>query len=316
VADDGGGAEGQLAGLPLVSVLLPVYNAVATVREAARSVLADESVALELIIVDDGSTDGTTEVVTALAVDPRVRLISRPNRGLAASLNEGIAAASAPFIARMDADDVSAPNRFGTQVRYLHAHPDVVLVGGQIRRVIDGVADSASHFPLEHDEIVGALLRGQHAMCHPSIMIRRSALDAVGGYWEHGLAEDWDLFLRLSEAGRLANVDAHVLDYTFHAGGINASSMRRVRTNIGLAVCNHRRRAEGLPEFDPAGYAGHLDVPDRVRIRAESLSLGLYRRSMLAGQSNRAAKTVLLAGAALSWPPFAVRRLRETVRTT
>lgn len=301
---------------PDVSVLLPAYNAVTTVSAAARSVLADDSVALELIIVDDGSTDGTRAAIDDLADDGRVRVISRPNKGLAASLNEAIAASSAPFIARMDADDVSAPGRFRTQVRYLETHPDVVLLGGQIRRVIDGTSESASHFPLEHDEIVGALLRGQHAMCHPSIMIRRSALDVVGGYWNLGVAEDWDLFLRLSEAGKLANLDSHVLDYTFHTGGINASSMRRVRTNIGLAVCNHHRRAKGLPEFDAAGYADHLDVPDKFKIRAESLSLGLYRRSMLAGQSSRTAKTVLLAGAALSWPPFAVRRIRETVRTT
>jgi hypothetical protein len=89
-----------------------------------------------------------------------------------------------------------------------------------------------------------------------------------------------------------------------------------VRTNIGLAVCNHHRRARGVPEFDAEGYADHLDVPDKFRIRAESLSLGLYRRSMLVGQTNRAAKTALLAGAALSWPPFAVKRIRETVRAT
>jgi glycosyltransferase involved in cell wall biosynthesis len=307
-------AGGQVT--PVVGVVLPAYNAATTVTAAARSVLDGDSTALELIIVDDGSTDGTRDVVEQLADDSRVRIISRPNKGLAASLNEGIAASSAPFIARMDADDVSTPGRFRTQVRYLRAHPDVVLVGGQIRRVIDGLPESASHFPLEHDAIVGALLRGQHAMCHPSIMIRRSALDAVGGYWNHGVAEDWDLFLRLSEAGKLANVDSHVLDYTFHAGGINASSMRKVRTNIGLAVRNHHRRSQGLAEFDPAGYAEHLDVSDKFKIRAETTSLGLYRRSMLAGRSNRAAKTVLLAGAALSWPPFALRRIRTTVRTT
>ncbi|MBJ7338664.1 glycosyltransferase [Mycolicibacterium sp.] len=306
----------ERSGGPDVSVVLPAYNAAATLPAAAGSVLADDSVSLELIIVDDGSTDGTPAVVAELAHDPRVRVISRANKGLAASLNEGIAASSAPFIARMDADDVSAPGRFRAQVDHLLARPEVVLVGGQIRRVIDGAAESASHFPLDHEAIVAALLRGQHAMCHPSIMMRRSALDAVGGYWNHGVAEDWDLFLRLSDVGALANVDRHVLDYTFHSGGINATSMRQLRTNIGLAVRNHHRRARGLPELDPAGYADHLDVPDRLKIRAESLSLGLYRRSMLAGQSNRTAKTVLLAGAALSWPPFALRRIRETVRPT
>ncbi len=307
--------EGVGTGSPVVSVLLPAYNAAATLEAAARSVLADRSVALELIIIDDGSSDGTREIAEALTADDRVRVISRPNKGLAPSLNEGIAASSAPFIARMDADDVSVPGRFLTQATYLEEHPAVVLVGGQIRRVIDGAPESESHLPLDHDAIVDALLRGQHAMCHPSIMIRRSALDVVGGYWDHGVAEDWDLFLRLSEVGTLANVGDHVLDYTFHSGGINASSMRRVRTNIGLSVCNYRRRAQGLPELTPDGYAEHLDVSDKFRIRAESLSLGLYRRSMLAGQTNRTAKTVLLAGAALSWPPFAVRRIRETVRT-
>ena len=310
MADDGTGTR------PVVSVVLPAFNAATTILAAARSVLADDSVALELVVVDDGSTDGTLAALGELAADARVTVVSRPNRGLAASLNEAIAASSAPYVARMDADDVSVPGRFHAQLEYLETHPDVVLVGGQIRRVVDGVADSASTFPTDHDAITSALLRGQHAMCHPSVMIRRSALDAVGGYWDHGVAEDWDLFLRLSEVGRLANVTDHVLDYAFHGGGINASSMRRVRTNIGLAVTNHRRRANGLPEFDPRGYADHLDVSEKFKIRAESVSLGLYRRSMLAGQSNRAAKTVLLAGAALSWPPFAVRRIQQMVRTT
>jgi glycosyltransferase involved in cell wall biosynthesis len=310
VADDGAGTR------PVVSVVLPAFNAETTIAAAVRSVLADDSVALELIVVDDGSTDGTLAAIGDLAEDARVTIVSRPNRGLAASLNEAIAASTAPYVARMDADDVSVPGRFRTQLTYLKNHPDVVLVGGQIRRVVDGVAESASTFPLHHDAILSALLRGQHAMCHPSVMIRRSAVDAVGGYWDHGVAEDWDLFLRLSEAGRLANVADHVLDYAFHGGGINASSMRRVRTNIGLAVSNHHRRAKGLPEFDPRGYADHLDVSEKFKIHAESVSLGLYRRSMLAGQSHRAAKTVLLAGAALSWPPFAVRRILQTVRAT
>lgn len=298
-------------GQPVLSVLLPAYNAAATVRAAAESVLNGTSAALELIIVDDGSTDGTGAAVADLEADPRVRVISRPNKGLAASLNEAIALASAPFIARMDADDVSMPDRFEAQLQYLVDHPDVVLVGGQIRRIINGEAESESRLPLEHDDIVAALLRGQHALCHPAVMIRRSALDVIGGYWEYGVAEDWDLYLRLAEVGRVANLDRHVLDYTFHEGGINASSMRKVRTNIGLAVFNHYRRTNGLIEFNLATYLQHLDVGSKLKIRAECLSLGLYRRSMLAGPSHKAAKTVLLAGAAISWPPFAVHRLRQ-----
>lgn len=296
--------------------MLPAYNAAGTVRAAADSVLNGTRAALELIIVDDGSTDGTGAAVADLAADERVRIISRPNKGLAASLNEGIAAATAPFIARMDADDVSMPDRFEAQLDYLAEHPEVVLVGGQIRRIINGEAESASHLPLDHDGIVTALLRGQHALCHPAVMMRRSALDAVGDYWDLGVAEDWDLFLRLSEVGRLANLDQHVLDYAFHGGGINASSMAAVRTNIGLAVRNHHRRSRGLAALDARAYVSDLSAGERMQIRAESLSLGLYRKSMLAGTNNKAAKAVLLAGAAISWPPFAVRRLKQAAHST
>ena len=298
-------------GSPVVSVLLPAYNAAATVRAAAESVLNGTSAALELIIVDDGSTDGTGAAVADLAADDRVRIISRPNKGLSASLNEAIAYASAPFIARMDADDVSMPDRLEAQLQYLADNPDVVMVGGQIRRIVKGQAESTSQLPLEHDDIVAALLRGQHAICHSTVLIRRSALDRIGGYWEHGVAEDWDLYLRLSEVGRIANLDRHLLDYTFHESGINASSMLKVRVNIALAVRNHYRRTCGLDTLEPREFLGDLTVPQRLRIRAESLSLGLYRKSLLAGTSSKVTKTVLLAGAAASWPPFAVRRLRQ-----
>lgn len=298
-------------GTPVLSVVLPAYNAAGTIRAAATSVLDGTIAALELIIVDDGSTDGTGAAVADLATDPRVRIISRPNKGLAASLNEAIEVASAPFIARMDADDVCMPDRFEAQLAHLVSHPDVVLVGGQIRRVIGGVPESTSRLPLAHDDIVAALLHGSHAVCHPTVMIRRSALGTIGPYWSFGVAEDWDLFLRLSEIGRLANLDRHVLDYTFHEGGINARSMRDVRANIGLAVFNHYRRTNGLIEFNRDTYLQHLDVGSRLKIRAESASLGLYRRSLLAGTSSKATKTILLAGAALTWPPFAVHRLRQ-----
>lgn len=303
-------------GSPVLSVLLPAYNAADTVRAAAESVLNGTSAALELIIVDDGSTDGTRAAVVDLAADPRVRIISRPNKGLSASLNEAIAHASAPFIARMDADDISMPDRFEAQLQFLAEHPDVVMVGGQIRRVINGEAESTSQLPLEHDDIVTALLRGQHAICHPTVVIRRSALDLVGGYWEYGVGEDWDMYLRMAEVGRLANLDQHVLDYTFAGSGINATSMITLRVNIALAVRNHYRRTCGLDTLEPQAFVNDLTMPTRMKIRAESLSLGLYRKSLLAGASNKVAKSVLLAGAAASWPPFAVRRLRQAAHTT
>jgi glycosyltransferase involved in cell wall biosynthesis len=298
---------------PTVSVLLPVYNAADTIARAAESVLTGNDVALEVILIDDGSTDGTREIVECIARDSRVRLISHRNKGLAASLNDGIAVASAPFIARMDADDISAPGRFDRQLQFLSDHHDVVLVGGQIRRIVKGEPRSASDLPLDHRGIVNALLHGHHAICHPAVMMRKSALDAVGGYWDNGVGEEWDLFLRLSEVGGLANLDRHIYDYTFHETGINASSMETLRTNIGLVICNYRRRAQGLKELDRGAYLDNLGLWERVRIRAQCRSLETYRRSMLVGTSNQMVGRLLLAAAALLWPPFAARRIARAL---
>lgn len=299
----------QNASLPTVSVLLPAFNAAATVAKAAKSVLNGNDVALELILIDDGSTDGTSKVLEGIARDSRARVISHPNMGLAASLNRGIAAASAPYIARMDADDISAPGRLDWQLRFLSDHPDVVLVGGQIRRVVKDEPRSASDFPLDHRGIVDALLHGRHAICHPAVMVRKAALDSVGGYWDQGFGEEWDLFLRLSEAGRLANLDRHVLDYTFHETGMNATGMYAMRSGIGLAIRNYRRRARGLEELDLPTYLNNLGWWERVRILAQTRSLMAYRRSMLAQAPNQSIWKLYLAVAAVLWPPFATRRI-------
>lgn len=298
---------------PTVSVLLPAYNAAGTLANAANSVLSGNDVILELILIDDGSTDGTGEIIRSIARDPRVRVISHQNMGMSASLNRGIAAASAPFIARMDADDISAPGRLDRQLQFLSDNLDVVLVGGQIRRIVNGEPYSDSNFPLDHRRIVKALLHRHNAICHPAVMIRKSALDAIGGYWDHHYGEDWDLFLRLSEVGRVANLDQHVLDYTYNDTGMNAIGTEAMRANIGFAICNHRRRAKGLEELDPRTYLDNIGWWERFRIRAQSRSLWAYRRSMQVTRSNPTVGTLLLAEAALLWPPFTARRITRTL---
>lgn len=298
---------------PTVSVLLPVYNAADTVAKAAESILTGNDVALELILIDDGSTDGSREALEDIARDPRVRVISHANIGLGASLNRGIAAASAPFIARMDADDISAPGRLDVQLQFLADHPHVVLVGGQVRRIVNGQPRSTSDLPLDHRGIVKALLHGHHAINHPAVMMRKSALDAIGGYWDRRFGEEWDLFLRLSEVGGLANLDLHVLDYSYGQSGMNATGMDTMRAHFGLANCNFRRRSQGLQELDLETYLNSIGILERVRIRAQSRSLKAYRRSLLVETSNPAVGRILLAEAALLWPPFATRRIARAL---
>src|SRR4051812_26679567 len=122
-----------MAASPTVSVLMAVYNGEQYLREAVNSILSQTFKDFEFIIIDDGSTDRSPELLASYArADSRVKLISRPNKGLTKSLNEGLHAARGEFVARMDGDDISLPERFERQVSYLREHPEVVLVGSRV----------------------------------------------------------------------------------------------------------------------------------------------------------------------------------------
>src|SRR6185312_5943631 len=115
---------------PLVSVVLPVFNGGRHLEPAVRSVLEQDHRAIDAIVINDGSTDSSLQVLRRLAADdPRLRIVSRENRGLVATLNEGLALASSDFIARMDADDISYPARFSRQLALFKARPDIAMCG-------------------------------------------------------------------------------------------------------------------------------------------------------------------------------------------
>jgi len=194
---------------------MPVYNGGRFFREAAQSILDQSYADFELIIVDDGSTDGSSEIAAELAGrDHRVRVLRRERLGVAGALSEGLAACRAPLVARMDADDVALPRRLEIQVAHLERHPECVAVGGQVD-LIDEDGDPLGWIvnPLGHEEILAGLCRGRCAIFHPTAVLRAAAVRASGGYRAGYLAEDVDLFLRLAAHGRLANVASHVAHY-------------------------------------------------------------------------------------------------------
>jgi len=124
----------------------------------------------------------------------------------------------------MDADDVAQPDRLGKQVAFLDANPQVGLVGGQILRMGARGAGMPSNLPTAHAEIVDDLLANRHGMCNATTMFRRKLFEQVGGYWEHNLSEDWDLFLRMAEVAELANLDDLLMAVRFHSGSLNGHS--------------------------------------------------------------------------------------------
>jgi glycosyltransferase involved in cell wall biosynthesis len=239
-----------------ISVLMPVYNRREYVRLAVESILGQTFGHFEFVIIDDGSTDGATDILREYARrDRRVVLLEQENTGYTRALNRGLARARGEFIARMDSDDVSLPERLQVQVRFLRGRPRVVAVGGQgIEIDADGDWLRPLRKLLTHEEIEGRLLghspRNEGGLIHPAVLMRREAALRVGSYRpEYEPAEDRDLWLRLAEVGELANVPETVIQYRVHAGSVSVERAARQHDAARRAIEDaHRRRGLELPE--------------------------------------------------------------------
>ena len=227
--------------MPRVAVLLPVRDAAATVRAAVVSLLRGSYRDLTVLAVDDGSRDGTAEVLDRLAGrDARLRLVRGPGEGIALALQRGLVACDAELVARMDADDVAWPLRLSRQVEALDADPSLAAVGARVRLIPRGqVRDGMRRYVawlngLTTPEELARDLFVEAPLVHPVSVIRRSALDAAGGWRDGPFPEDYDLWLRLAaQGGRLANVPATLLDWR-ESGG------RLTRTDPRYGLDRHR----------------------------------------------------------------------------
>lgn len=241
---------------PVVSVLLPVHNAEKYVAQAIDSILTQTFTDFELIIINDGSIDASLKILTTYAAkDDRIRLIDRENRGLIQTLNEMLQLARGDFLARMDADDISSPDRFANQVEFLRQHSDVVCVGGAYE-IIDpeGRVVSRVTMPEENAEIQRRILAGSTIINHPCAMIRRDALLKIGGYDPTMVTvEDLDMLLRLGEIGRLANLREVVLQYRFHPNSVSAKNIL-FQQEMALEACQRAWKRRGIQ--------GNYDVPE------------------------------------------------------
>ncbi|MDF1756310.1 MAG: glycosyltransferase [Verrucomicrobiales bacterium] len=210
--------------MPLLTVILPAYNAEVHLAEAINSVISQTFSDFELIIIDDGSTDRTGEIINEID-DSRIRLIQhKQNAGLIAALNEGIALAKSEFVARMDADDVCEPSRFEEQLEFFDQNPDVGVLGTAIR-MIDSESRPGKIFemPLSRDEVEWAL----PLLCplaHPTVMMRTDVVKKAAGYSSGAeLAEDYDLWGRISAHVGIANLSSPLLKLRKHPGSVTSS---------------------------------------------------------------------------------------------
>lgn len=202
--------------------MLPTHNAARWFEEAIASVATDGCA--EILVIDDGSEPSQRDIVEQRCRSySNVRFFPQPHRGLVHTLNFGLSIATASYIGRMDADDVSLPGRFSAQAAFLDQHPEAVLVGTQIQYMDEaGVPFKRSSYPQEHPDIYRALLSGRNLIQHPSVLMRRQAVIHAGGYDPSmECAEDYDLWLRLGQLGELRNLPEVFLHYRRHATQIS-----------------------------------------------------------------------------------------------
>lgn len=229
---------------PEVSVVLPVYEGDAWLAAAIDSVLQQEQVSLELLVINDGSTDDSLNIIRAKAAkDGRIQFTSHANRGLVTALNEGLAKARGEFIARMDQDDLMQASRLRKQVQRMRADPRIGICATRLS-VIDerhGGGSWLARFPFPTDDArLRAMMRFRCALVHPTVMFRRQVLLDTGLRYqvEHLHHEDYALFLALGEHCHYATVTEPLHVYRKHAEAITVKHA----TPQQVAVRQVRRR--------------------------------------------------------------------------
>jgi glycosyltransferase involved in cell wall biosynthesis len=220
--------------VPVVSILLPCYNAERTLEEALESIASQTLSDYELVAVDDGSTDGTLRLLEDWASrDGRLRVISRVHAGISAALNAGLEVCQAGYVARMDADDRSHPERLAEQVAYLDGHPDVAVVSCLVKgfpqeQVREGFRIYIDWLnSLVTDEEIKREIFVESPLAHPSVVFRKAAILRLGGYQECAWPEDYDLWLRLYlAAGHFAKVPRVLFEWREDSGRLTRADSR------------------------------------------------------------------------------------------
>lgn len=281
--------------MPLkISALMAVYNGESYLRQAVESILDQTFRDFEFIIIDDGSSDSTWEIITEYAErDQRIMLVqNKENIGLTKSLNKGLALAQGEYVARQDADDVSLPKRFEKQVTLLNKHPEVVLASCDIEVITsEGCPVEKYQRACDSDLVAWYLLFHNRLAGHSQVMFRRKSAINLGGYSEtYRCSQDYELWCRLVKVGKIAILPEVLLQQRIHSRSISAEkkleqeayTLIQVRHNIGQLVGEEIRLEEAK---DLRGFwIGHWwsgCFPDSRRVGALHSRLKAIHRMFL-----------------------------------
>ncbi|MDQ0195335.1 glycosyltransferase family 2 protein [Paenibacillus wynnii] len=245
-----------------ISVLMPVYNVANYIEESICSILTQTYWDFELLIIDDGSTDGTLDIIRKFN-DRRIKLIIHSiNLGIIESLNQGIDLATGEYIARMDGDDIALPQRFERQVAFMDAHQHCGVCGSQVRYL---GRNEITNKPLNHEEIKCWQLF-HCTLVHPSVMIRRSVLINHGiRYLYYYYAEDYEIWNRLAEVTQIINLPEVLLVYRLHPQQVSNVHELVQEQHAEIIRKNQLRQLDIEPSIED--YQTHLDFCHfRIRV--------------------------------------------------
>jgi glycosyltransferase involved in cell wall biosynthesis len=275
---------------PLVTVLMPVYNGEIYLREAIDSILTQTYKDFEFLIINDGSTDNSENIIASYN-DSRIRYVKNEcNLKLITTLNKGIELAKGKYIVRMDADDISAPTRIEKQVIFMEKNPEIGLCGSWFTSFGE-VAESICKYKEQHDEILFKMFYQCH-FCHPSLIIRKKVFEDLEIPFDKKFihAEDYELYFRLATKWKFHNLQESLVKYRIHN-----SSVSRQNQMIQLEHSLHIRRMffsflgtdnsqEELKSFEALNHQDYKAVSissGNIRIFLESMLIGNKKKHRL-----------------------------------
>lgn len=247
---------------PLVSVVMPVYNASSFIEESISSILQQTFSDFEFIIINDGSTDNSRNIISSYT-DSRIRIIdNEQNLGVIRSLNKGIELARGKYIARMDADDIALSNRFEKQVAFLESNPDYGLVGGYMQLHPSG---TVVRVPTSDEELKATMLF-HNPFVHPAVMIRKSILIRHQLTYDESLfaAEDEGLWFRIAQYCKIANLPEVLVKYRVHdqqVSTVRKTQQQNTSRQIKVRKIKHFMPIDSSLDLE---FYQHWIVPDEI----------------------------------------------------
>jgi glycosyltransferase involved in cell wall biosynthesis len=271
----------------LITVIMPVYNEVKYLPSAINSILRQTEQRFFLFIIDDGSTDGSVEYLKKITSN-KVKVYFPGRQGLVKTLNFGLSLVETPYVAIMDADDISHPLRLERELGLLETNCDISLVGTSAKYIGDGDEGRSIRvkMPTEDYKIKDGLKKGQFVIIHSTIMAKRSLYEKLNGYSEKSFPNpDYDLFLRAVSFGKFANITELYCQVRFHKESLTFRMFSQIIKNLSESIENndHKFKQNIITNFFR-----------NIKIQIKKSSIGIYRNGVLNYVNDRLLVGVLL----------------------